>query len=104
MGAFFVAVRRSAGQLTPLDWWYLILSRAPVKYPRERKLEPPWRIQIDGPTTGVENHPADWRDQRPTAGFWVNSVAILLPVPSTRASHFGGGKSGWLGAARDHKS
>ena len=50
MGAFFVAIRRSAGQLTPLDRWCLILSHALIKYLQGRKLEPPWRMQDEGTT------------------------------------------------------
>ena len=45
IAAFFAELRQTAEQLTALDRWYRILSRAMVKYLRGRQLVPPLRLQ-----------------------------------------------------------
>lgn len=45
IAAFFVTLRETAEQLTPLDRWYRILSLAMTKYLHGRPLEPPRRLQ-----------------------------------------------------------
>jgi hypothetical protein len=45
IAAFFAELRETAEQLTDLDRWYRILSRALVKYLRGRQLAPPRRLQ-----------------------------------------------------------
>jgi len=45
IGAFFADLRQTAEQLTPMDRWYRILSRALTKYLHGRQLAPPRRIQ-----------------------------------------------------------
>ena len=42
---FFAQLRQTAEQLTDLDRWYRILSRALVKYLKGRQLDPPRRLQ-----------------------------------------------------------
>jgi hypothetical protein len=55
-GAFFVELRQTAKQLTPLDRWYRILSLALVKYLQGRQLEPPRRIRgAEGYSHGLKN-------------------------------------------------
>ena len=43
--AFFAELRATAEQLTDLDRWCRILSRALVKYLKGRQLDPPRRLQ-----------------------------------------------------------
>jgi hypothetical protein len=50
IGQFFAGLRQTAEQLTPLERWYRILSRALVKYLHERQLDPPRRIPPDAAT------------------------------------------------------
>jgi hypothetical protein len=45
IAAFFAELRDTAEQLTDLDRWYRILSRALVKYLKGRQLDPPSRLQ-----------------------------------------------------------
>src|SRR6202008_3021475 len=45
IAAFFAELRETAEQLTHLDRWYRILSRALVKYLKGRQLDPPRRLQ-----------------------------------------------------------
>ena len=45
IAAFFVTLRETAEQLTPLDRWYRILSLAMMKYLHGHSLEPPRRLQ-----------------------------------------------------------
>jgi hypothetical protein len=45
IAAFFAELRKTAEQLTDLDRWYRILSRAMVKYLKGRQLDPPRRLQ-----------------------------------------------------------
>jgi Transposase DDE domain group 1 len=45
IAAFFAELRNAAEQLTSLDRWYRILSRALVKYLKGRQLDPPRRLQ-----------------------------------------------------------
>ena len=45
IAAFFAELRETAEQLTDLDRWYRILSRAMVKYLKGRQLDPPRRLQ-----------------------------------------------------------
>jgi hypothetical protein len=45
VAAFFAELRETAEQLTHLDRWYRILSRALVKYLKGRQLDPPRRLQ-----------------------------------------------------------
>ncbi len=45
IAAFFATLRETAEQLTDLDRWYRILSRALVKYLKGRQLDPPRRLQ-----------------------------------------------------------
>ena len=45
IAAFFAELRKTAEQLTGLDRWYRILSRALVKYLKGRQLDPPRRLQ-----------------------------------------------------------
>lgn len=45
IAAFFTGLRKTAEQLTALDRWYQILSRALVKYLRGRQLVPPRPLQ-----------------------------------------------------------
>ena len=45
IAAFFVTLRETAEQLTPLDRWYRILSLAMMKYLHGHPLEPPRRLQ-----------------------------------------------------------
>ena len=45
IAAFFATLRETAKQLTDLDRWYRILSRALVKYLKGRQLNPPRRLQ-----------------------------------------------------------
>jgi hypothetical protein len=45
IAAFFAELRATAEQLTDLDRWYRILSRALVKYLKGRQLDPPRRLQ-----------------------------------------------------------
>ena len=45
VAAFFAELRATAEQLTDLDRWYRILSRALVKYLKGRQLDPPRRLQ-----------------------------------------------------------
>ncbi len=45
IAAFFAELRETAEQLTDLDRWYRILSRALVKYLKGRQLDPPRRLQ-----------------------------------------------------------
>jgi Transposase DDE domain group 1 len=45
VAAFFAELRASAEQLTDLDRWYRILSRALVKYLKGRQLDPPRQLQ-----------------------------------------------------------
>jgi hypothetical protein len=48
IAAFFAELRKSAEQLTALERWYRILSRALVKYLRGRQLVPPRLLQPAG--------------------------------------------------------
>ena len=41
IAAFFQTLRQTAEQLTPLQRWYRVLSRALVKYLNGRELHPP---------------------------------------------------------------
>ena len=41
IAAFFKTLRQTAEQLTPLQRWYRVLSRALVKYLNGRELRPP---------------------------------------------------------------
>ncbi len=41
IAAFFKTLRQTAEQLTPLQRWYRVLSRALVKYLHGRELHPP---------------------------------------------------------------
>jgi hypothetical protein len=41
IAAFFKTLRQTAEQLTPLQCWYRVLSRALVKYLNGRELHPP---------------------------------------------------------------
>jgi len=45
IGAFFAELRQIAEQLTPLQRWYRIVSRALTKYLQGRQLDPPRQIQ-----------------------------------------------------------
>lgn len=45
IAAFFAELRSTAEQLSPLEKWYRILSRALVKYLRGRVLKPPGRLK-----------------------------------------------------------
>jgi hypothetical protein len=45
IAAFFAELRETAEQLTELDRWYRILSRALIKYLKGRQLDPPRRLQ-----------------------------------------------------------
>jgi Transposase DDE domain group 1 len=45
IAAFFAELRETAEQLTDLDRWYRILSRAMFKYLKGRQLDPPRRLQ-----------------------------------------------------------
>jgi hypothetical protein len=45
IAAFFTELRSTAEQLTPLEKWYRILSRALIKYLRGRVLKPPARLK-----------------------------------------------------------
>ena len=45
IAAFFAELRETAEQLTDLDRWYRILSRALIKYLKGRQLDPPRRLQ-----------------------------------------------------------
>jgi hypothetical protein len=45
IAAFFAELRKTAEQLTTVERWYRILSRALVKYLRGRQLVPPRRLQ-----------------------------------------------------------
>ena len=45
IAAFFAELRATAEQLTDLDRWYRILSRALVKYLKGRQLDPPRQLQ-----------------------------------------------------------
>jgi hypothetical protein len=45
VAAFFAELRAIAEQLTDLERWYRILSRALVKYLKGRQLDPPRQLQ-----------------------------------------------------------
>jgi MFS family permease len=45
IAAFFATLRQTAEQLTDLDRWYRILSRALAKYLKGHQLDPPRRLQ-----------------------------------------------------------